>query len=192
MNLAFAVVPEAGNGMNTLDLEPDETPITREELDKTLNIGFVREFNQTLLDTDVLREFVFALDELKEITRTTNFPHNRLLNTPDISHTGSAAVCTFNDFAKRAHEPSMYGCAVGVETMQNIVEFLTRDYLRTFSVVLKAFKRDSVMLTLDNESLQVSLKTFSPHHEFGLLTYNNFSEDTVVMFPFHLTRIIDA
>lgn len=190
MNLALKA--EAADEVKLLDTEKDDAPMTNEEIIKSLNIGFVREFTQTGLSHDVLREFVYALDHLKDLTRTPNYPHNRLLNTDDISATGSPAVCVFNDFAKRAHEHSMFGCAVGKETADTIKEFFEYNYISSMAAVLKGLKRDSIMLTLDGQSLQLSLKRTSPHHEFGLLTYNNYSEETVVMLPFHLTRFGDA
>ena len=190
MNLAFALTGTR-DGLKSLNLEQEEAPVTHDEITKSLNIGFVREFNETKLHTDVLREFVFALDHLNELVKTANYPNNRLLNTPDISETGSAAVCTFNDFAKRAHEPPMYGCAVGEETTASIEEFLKLDYPRVISSLLKVLKRDSVMCTLDLDSVQISLKPFTPHPEFGLITFNNYNEETVALIPFHLTRITD-
>jgi hypothetical protein len=190
MNLALKA--EAVNEVKPLVVEKEHKPVTHEEIVESLNIGFVREFAQTQLNKEVLDELVFALDLLKDITRTPNYPQNRLLNTEDIITTGSAAVCVFNDFAKRAHEPSMYGCAVGAETADLVKEFMETGYLRVLATVVKHFKRESLMLTLDNESVQISLKRFSPHPEFGLLTYNNYNEETVVMFPFHLVRLDDA
>lgn len=191
MNLAL-VVAEAGDGMKPLEMNKEKPSVTHEEIVESLNIEFVREFNQTPLNQEILHEFVFALDHLKELTRTENYPNNRLLNTPDIATTGSAAVCVFNDFAKRAHDPTMYGCAIGTESMKNIAEFFEYDYLKTIARILKNLKRDFIMVTLDGESLNITLKQFTPHPEFGLLTYSNYGEETVAAIPFHLTRIIDA
>jgi len=190
MNLALKA--EAADEVKPLVVEKEHKPVTHEEIVESLNIGFVREFAQTQLDKEVMDDMVFGLDLLKDITRTPNYPQNRLLNTDDIIATGSAAVCVFNDFAKRAHEPSMYGCAVGPETADLVKEFMDSGYLRVIATLVKHFKRDSIMLTLDGESVQISLKRFSPHPEFGLLTYNNFNLETSVMLPFHLVRLDDA
>lgn len=190
MNLAIATQGEH-SGLKPHGADQGEIPLTRDEITESLNPEFVQEFNETDLPESVLIEFVYALDHLIELTQTRNYPNDRLLNTPDISKTGSAAVCTFNDFAKRAHQPSMYGSAVGPETWDSIEEFLRLDYPRVIYSILKAFKRDCVTLSLDTESAQISLKSFTPHPEFGLITFNNFANETVVLLPFHLTRIAD-
>lgn len=200
MNLALKA--EADNGVTTLECGKD-APLTHEEICGYLNIGLVREFNQTQLQHDVLREFVFAMDEFSELVKTENYPNGRLLNSSDIAAAGFPVVCAFNDLARRRHDQSMWGCAVGAATSKAVEGFFETtifdedgitiipiNYLKTIATLLKALGSHSIMFTLDGQSLQVGINRFSADPEFGILSYSNFNEETSAMIPFHLTRIL--
>lgn len=186
-----AFIAEAGDALKPIMPELDP-PLTFEEITRSLNADLVKAFQATSLGQEVLEEFVFALDHMLELAKTDNFPNNRLLNTPDIIKAGMPAVCAFNDFARRSHDASQFGVAVGPQTLACIQEFLDYKYLHNIALLFQHLKVHTLELEFDKVKTQLCLNRFSPHPEFGVLTYNNVKDEVCIMIPFHLTRIADV
>lgn len=170
-------------------IEPAET---FEEICASLNSELVDDFKQMKLPESVLEEFVFACDHLDELSKIPNFPTNRLLNTPDVVTSGPAAACVFNDFAKRSHDPSMFGCAVSEEVTTALVEFFEVGYLSSIWAIVKDQPQQSKTFTLDGVPYTIRVIRYSPHPEFGILRYDNKSTNNSILIPFHLSRVLDA
>lgn len=173
-------------------VETKDAPTTHEEICGALNTGFVNQFKLMGLAPEILKEFVFALDHLDELSRTASFPNNRMLNTPDVMECGTVAAHVFNDFAKRCQDSSQYGCSVSDETMESIKVFLDYKYVATAYAILKDIPGNGVTLTLDGSPFSVKINRYSPHPEFGILRYENIKTTEVILLPFHLSRILDA
>lgn len=173
-------------------VETKDTPITHEEICAALNVGFVNQFKLMGLPTDILKEFVFSLDHLDELSRTASFPNNRILNTPDVMDCGTVAAHVFNDFAKRCQDLSQYGCSVSDVTMESIKVFLDYKYITNIYAILKDIPGNGVTVTLDGNPFAVKINRYSPHPEFGILRYENLKTTEVILLPFHLSRILDA
>lgn len=173
-------------------VEEVKLPMTFKEICNDLNSEFISQFTLMKLPESVLEEFVFACDHLDELSRIPNFPINRLLNTPDVVTSGTAAACVFNDFAKRSHDQTMFGCAVSEEVMAALTEFLEMGYLSSIWTLTKDQPQQSQAFSLDNNSLVVRVIRYSPHPEFGILRYDNKTTNNSILIPFHLSRILDV
>lgn len=169
-----------------------DTPDNYETICGDLNQEMVDEFHVNGVGPALLEQFVFAVDHLDEMTKTSNFPNNRLLNTADIIAGGTEVVSLFDDYAKRSREISNYGCSVSNETMASIQEFYDLNYLKDIHLVAKTFNRQVFNFTLDGIERQLEITRLTPHHEFGLLRYKNIATGLCTSLPFHLNRILDV
>lgn len=157
-----------------------------------LNKEIVEEFFVNGIGPALLEKFVYAVDHLDDLHTTSNFPVNRLLNTPDIIAGGSEVVSLFDDYAKRSRESSNFGCTVSSDTMEFIQEFYEFDYLKDIHCIAKAFNRQVFNFKLDSNERQLEITRLTPHHEFGLLRYKNITTGLCFSLPFHLNRILDV
>lgn len=169
-----------------------DTPMSFEEIAKSLNQDLVNQLQTGAVQNNVLEEFVFALDHLHEMGGLPNFPNNRLINTPDIVAGGHPVVCAFNDLARRTHDASQFGVAVGPQVMTSVKEFFDFNYLQYIALVFQSLRVHALDFQFDKVSTQLNLNRFTAHPEFGVLTYRNLRDEVTMMIPFHLTRIVDV
>lgn len=136
-----------------------------------------------------LPEFLYGLDQMDEITRTTHFKSNRILETPD-THSGRNEVnrC-FNNYRLHAKDTTWKIKSIGPGTWDAIAEFLAKDYINVLFRVMRAAGNNKLQFTLDGQPYIIRLEVKTPHALYGVLEYTNVSEKKVLKLPFFLNRL---
>lgn len=136
-----------------------------------------------------LPEFIYALDQLDEITRTTHFKSNRILETPDTRSSQREVNRAFNSYRLHDKDFTWKIKSVGPGTADAIMEFLKRDYINVLFRVMKTQENNKVELTLDGQKYYFRLEVRTPHPMFAVLEYTDVSERKVLKLPFFLNRL---
>ncbi|MNG47029.1 hypothetical protein D3C79_48960 [compost metagenome] len=136
-----------------------------------------------------LPEFMYALDHLDEITCTTHFKSNRILETHDTYRLRSQVNRAFNDYRLHSKDTTWKIKTVGPGTWDAIAEFLERDYVNVLFRVMRATTNNKLEITLDGQKYIVRLEIKTPHALYGVLEYTNVGEKKVLKLPFFLTRL---
>lgn len=187
-SLASLITPPSklSKQIAALRVDPDEA--TLDEIKDDLNLEFVIAFSKTGLEQDAIREFVYALDHLDELTRTPNFPTDRLLTSSDVINFGEHAIHVLGN--RRLHYTAgVSGVAVNDHQLEMIDSFYDHRYLVVINKILKAFRIPGIELTVDKQKYFVSINYTTNHPSFGVLTYKDMNNDLGTSIPFLLSRL---
>lgn len=160
-----------------------------EECRAALNSQFVRAFDNTSLDPELLREFVFALDLLHEIINTANFVSDRLCNSPDIERYGEEAVNAFNAHNRALRFPTRLGITVTKEVMELIQEFYDYSYPAVISNILRVLRIPGIDVCVNDRPVHIGLQTVTAHPFFGIVNYQDLQTGVNTNVPFLLDRL---
>ena len=186
MSLNAVLIPQENVHPNTFNTNNQEESI--EVIRDSLNEGFIKIFDNTDLGDNVLRQFVYALDDLDRLIYTPGCPTNRLLTSPDLINFGEEAIQALHP---RRFHPSTgrSGVAVSSKVLSLVSSFLDKGFPSAINKVLKELKVPGITITLDNEPYFVGITTNTGHDQFGFLTYEDSGKMISVSIPFLLNRL---
>lgn len=165
--------------------EGDQEPLT--DVRKSFNPEFLKGFDESGLPAEMLREFVYALDHLKELIEMPNFPTERLLTTPDVINYGDEALQMLSH--RRNNPASRQGVAVNEAILENLQQFLDYRYPNTVCAILRKLRIPGVTLVVDLEPRFIGVSYNSGHPHFAILTYQDMSKRASTSIPFLLSRL---
>lgn len=167
------------------EIESDHEPLS--DVREALNPEFIKAFDGSDLQPEMLREFVYALDHLKELLEMPNLPTERLLTTPDVINYGDEALQQLSH--RRNMSANRQGVAVNNTILESIQDFLDYRYPGTICKVLRALRIPGVTVVLDLEPRFIGINYNSGHPHFGILTYQDMSKRVSTSIPFLLSRL---
>ncbi|MNM20167.1 hypothetical protein D3C81_305020 [compost metagenome] len=173
-------------------LKPQENDLpTLEECRAALNPQFVKTFDATGLEPDLLREFVFALDVLHEIINTPGFVSDRLCNSPDIERYGEEAVNAFNTHNRALRFPARQGITVTKQVMDLIQELYDYHYPRVIHNILRVLRMPGIDVSVNNLQCHIGVQSVTAHPLFGIINYQDLQTGVNTNVPFLLDRLED-
>ena len=151
-----------------------------------LNVEFVDTFLKFIPDIRKLQEFVYAIDCLTEISRSSSFPSGRMLNNVDITE---KAAGKFNELRWLTRDQSFLGCQVSADTAEYIEEFFSYEYPRLFGELFDKARLPFATFALDgvwyNMTFQRSFNKLRTHSAIKLISADRSKE---VYLPFLRAR----
>jgi len=158
-----------------------------------LNPEFVAAFQQSGSVYDLMREFVYAMDHLDEISKMNSFKNEKLLNNQDIDSVGGREVNNmFASFAKSSRDPSWRIVPVGKDITESIQNFYYEGYIDIIYLVMLRLKMAELEFKLDGNLCRVFIQVETPHHQISFLDYVDVKRRVVVRIPFMKSRIYPA
>jgi hypothetical protein len=151
-----------------------------------LNVEFVNTFLKFIPDVRKLQEFVYAIDCLTEISRSSSFPSGRLLNNIDINE---KAVSKFNELRWLTRDQSFLGCQVGAETSELIEEFFSYEYPRLFAELFDKTRLPFATFALDGVWYNLTFnRSFNKLRTHSAIKLTGADHSREVYLPFLRTR----
>lgn len=181
-------IVEGDNGVN-----PSVTGVRHiGYFNKVLNQEFVTLFVRHMGETHKLEEFVFAIDNLIDISRSPSFPSGKLLNNADITLRGSRAAFAFNQLARSTKDSAYYGCQVGPATAELIQEFFEHKYIKLISEFFIKSGFPFAVFTLDGVQFHLTLnRSFNMVRDYAALKLTVAGTGDEVYIPFLKSRLED-
>lgn len=151
-----------------------------------LNVEFVDTFLKFIPDVRKLQEFVYAIDCLTEISRSSSFPSGRMLNNADITE---KAANKFNELRWLTRDQSFLGCQVSADTAEYIEEFFSYEYPRLLGELFDKSRLPFATFSLDgvwyNMTFNRSFNKLRTHSAIKLISADRSKE---VYLPFLRAR----
>jgi hypothetical protein len=151
-----------------------------------LNVEFVDTFLKYIPDVRKLQEFVYGIDCLTEISRSSSFPSGRLLNNIDINE---KAAGKFNELRWLTRDQSFLGCQVGAETTELITEFFSYEYPRLFGELFDKSRLPFATFALDGVWYHLTFnRSFNKLRTHSAIKLTSADRSREVYLPFLRTR----
>lgn len=175
---------------STTDLFSDEASFSR--IFGQLNPEFVAAFKDTGTLYDVLREFVYGMDHLDEITKMKGFKTNKMLESPDCAKMGQGVKKMFNTFAKFSKEAYWRMVPISQEISNSLQEFFNQRYITDIYLMMLRMCNSELEFTLDGNPYIVHIDVETPHFGCAVLDYIDVNRKVVVRIPFMKERLRQA
>jgi hypothetical protein len=154
---------------------------------KILNTEFVDTFLNTMGSVQKLKEFVYAVDLLIEISESPLLPSGRLLNNCDVT---TKAALTWAQQARYGRDRQLFGCQVSSQVAELIQEFFDYGYPKLLGELFTKTRFRFAAFTLHNVQYQlIFTREFNVLSEYAAIKLISNNTDIDVFIPFLQTRL---